>query len=493
MDFLDPRRKRAHRRRLFIGYALMAVLVALGTIIVLNFANGYDFDRKTGTVIQNGIVYVDSKPGGAEIYLNDVRQGSRTDTRMALPAGAYTIRIEAEGYKKWERTFNLNGGELLRLVYPYLVPIDLTSQEVATYDTLPTFTSQSPNKRWVFIQRPGQSIQFDIYDLANASKPPVVASLPTTVITSPTLKSTVSSVDWSSDNRHLIVRRTAKGVSEYLRIDREQPQQSVNINTLLGITPVELTFRDGNPERIYFLDSIPGTLRSADIKSRSLSAPLANDVISYKSHGAEIVVYASQSKDTAEGKVDFRILENNKSYQLRAMKSSDKYVLDVSRFDDKWYYVVGTSEDGVAYVYENPLPALKQEIPSPLIVTAIMRLKQPQFVSFSESSQFIALQSGKQILTIDLFDRRQYLISLSHNIANTYQTKWMDGYRLRFVVEKQAYIIDFDGSNQQGLGVSEVAIGPFFDPDYENIYSLSVSKKTPAKSALFQTDMLIDR
>ncbi len=62
MDFLDPRKKRAYKIRLYIGYFLMAVALSIGTLILLFEAYGYDVNHKTGEVIQNGLVFVDSRP-----------------------------------------------------------------------------------------------------------------------------------------------------------------------------------------------------------------------------------------------------------------------------------------------------------------------------------------------------------------------------------------------------------------------------------------------
>src|SRR5690606_25190386 len=125
---------------------------------------GFDIDRKTGTLIQKGIVFVDSKPQNARIFLNEIEQRSRTDTRMAFPAGRYTIRLEAEGYRHWERTFELDGGEIERLVYPYLIPNEFVTTDVAQYNTFPELVTQSPDRRWLLVQRPGTIYQFDVFD-----------------------------------------------------------------------------------------------------------------------------------------------------------------------------------------------------------------------------------------------------------------------------------------------------------------------------------------
>ena len=487
MDFLDPKRRKAHRRRLFIGYVLMSIMVAIGTMIILYLAYGYDIDRKTGTVIQNGIVFVDSEPGGARIFLNEVEQGNRTDARMVLPAGDYTIRLEAEGYRTWERRFNLEGGQIQRLVYPFLLPSTLTSQEIRDYDSLPGFASQSPDRRWVLMQRPGQVAQFDLYDLRDAKKAPSQITLPSSILTSPTTSARLQAIEWSDNNRHLLVKRTSKNINDYLMIDRERPALSLNINTTLGISPVEVSLRDGHHERIYYLDERPGTLRSADIKAKSVSGPLISAVSNYTTYDDNIVLYTTEDSQTAKGKVDYRIFENDKSYKLRSLSKADRYILDVSRFDGEWYYVVGSSTDNVAYVYKNPLPALKDEDSAPLSVAALMRLTNPQFVSFSEADQFIALQSDNQLLVLDLDDDRQYRTTLDHEFSAGYQVKWMDDHRLLYVVNNQTFMLDFDGSNEQLVVKHELAAGPFFDPDFNNVIHLTSSSQYKTKKALWQT------
>lgn len=488
MDFLDPRRRRAHRRRLLLGYALMSIVVALGTLIVFYLAYGFDIDRKTGTLFQNGIVFVESKPNGATVYLNDMPQNSRTGTRLVLPAGVYTVRLEAEGYRHWERTFNLEGGEIERLVYPYLIPNQFVTTDVAQYDDVPKLVLHSPDRRWLLVQKPDATYQFDAFDLNDPARAPESVVLPNSILTGPDAAATLSSVEWSTDNRHVLLRRTYGDKSEYLMLDREEPAQSININTALGITPALISLRDKRADQFYFLDAVPGVLRVGDTRNRTISAPLVNAVIDYKSYGDDIVLYATQD-DVPAGKTDFRILEGDKTYVLKQMTSSDRYVLDVSRYDDRWFYVVGSAEDSTTFVYENPLPALKGQSSSVLIVAAIMRLDNPRFVSFSANTQFIALQSSNVLLTLDLESNNQYRTELQHEIPLASQLKWMDGHRFIYTVGQQSYIIDFDGSNEETLTTSLLSTGPFFDRDFDNVYTFEGAKSAAGKQALTRTVM----
>jgi len=92
MDFLNPHKKRAHHIRLLIGYLLVAVALAMGTLILVLLSYGYDYDRKTGEVIQNSIVFVSAQPASADIYINGQRQ-SVNAMAMALPAGKGQVHV----------------------------------------------------------------------------------------------------------------------------------------------------------------------------------------------------------------------------------------------------------------------------------------------------------------------------------------------------------------------------------------------------------------
>src|SRR3954463_8609217 len=101
MDFLDPRKKRAHKIRLIVGYFLVAIVILLSTVILVYGAYGYGINTKTGQIIENGLLFVDSKPGGADIYLNGKKQPTPTSARLVLPSGDYKLSISKDGYHSW--------------------------------------------------------------------------------------------------------------------------------------------------------------------------------------------------------------------------------------------------------------------------------------------------------------------------------------------------------------------------------------------------------
>ena len=64
MDFLDPLYARRHIIRLYTGYVLIAIAVLLGATLLLLVALGFNIG-KNGQVVQNGLLFASTRPGGA--------------------------------------------------------------------------------------------------------------------------------------------------------------------------------------------------------------------------------------------------------------------------------------------------------------------------------------------------------------------------------------------------------------------------------------------
>jgi hypothetical protein len=489
MDFLDPKRKKSHRKRLLIGYLLMAVAVGMGTLILLFSAFGFWVDRKTGNVIQNGTVFVDSQPGNSNVYLNGVLQSSKTASRLVLPGSKqYTIKLTQDGYRDWSRVFTLGGGNIERLVYPLMVPKTLTTTENQLYASVPAVMSQSLDKRWLLVQQPGGTYVFDLYDLNNPKSLPTQLTIPSGVLTDSAKPATLSVVSWAGDNRHILMRRDFNGTSEYLMVDTDTVGNTVNINSSLGVTPTAVTLRDEKIDQVYLYDAVGGNLRQGDLKSKTVSSVILSNVLSFKTYGSDLVLYATKT-GAEEGKVDLRIRENDKaSFLLKSVQEATSYMLDISEFDGTPYYVVGTNTGNAVFVYKDPLPTLKGQQSKALLIPAVLRLTNPQFVSFASSSQFIALQSKNDLLVYDVQNDHQYKLRLEHDIAVSDKLLWMDGFRFALVDKGESFIVDFDGSNNQQL-VPSVSGGVFFDPDNKNVIALAPSLVVAGRFSLTQTSL----
>src|SRR4051812_44926783 len=174
MDFLDPRRFRKHKIRLIVGYILIAIAIALGTIVLVYSAYGYGVNTKTGDVVQNGLLFVDSKPGGAAIYLNNKSIHQTTSARLVLPSSDYDLLLKKNGYRPWERKFTLDEHTISRYFYPFLFPVKPFTATLKSYSSAPPLFSETPDRHWLLVKLPQsatETISFDEFDTGDLTKP----------------------------------------------------------------------------------------------------------------------------------------------------------------------------------------------------------------------------------------------------------------------------------------------------------------------------------
>jgi hypothetical protein len=62
-----------------------------------------------------GSLNVQSRPTGAQVFVNDQLIGSTPLAIPSMPEGSATVRIEMEGYQTWTTTVHVNAGEPARV------------------------------------------------------------------------------------------------------------------------------------------------------------------------------------------------------------------------------------------------------------------------------------------------------------------------------------------------------------------------------------------
>jgi hypothetical protein len=486
MDFLDPKKKRAHRIRLMVGYLLIAIIIGLGTMILIFQSYGYDLDHKTGNIIQNGLIFVSAQPEQASIYLNNKLYKTNNGARLVLPTDNYTLELKRPGYRTWKKVFTLAGGTIERFVYPFLFPEKLITTDRQLYTATPQFASQSPDKHWMVVLQPGKIDGFDAFDANNPKAQPTSFTLPAGLLTASN-KHVLQLVEWSTDNRHLLVDHQYEGGHEFVVIDRDTPASSVNLNKTFQRNPTEVTLRNKDYDRYYFFDKTAQTLDSATLKDASVVASQQN-VLSYKSHGNDMVLWTT-SKDANPGKARVMISDKDGSYVVREVAAGDVYLLDLAQFDGAWYVLAGAPADNKVTVYKNPLDKLKGQSTTPLIPAAVLRVDNPTYVSFSDNTRFMIAQSGNKFAVFDAENNRSFRYAIQAPIDGGLHVNWMDGHRMYYTSNNQLVVFDFDGTNAQLLNNSTADHKVFFDRDYLVMYNVAPSVAVQNRAALTVTNL----
>lgn len=470
MEFLDPKKRRAHRQKLFIGYGLIAIALTMITIVIFFAAYGYDIDRHTGQVIQNGMIILNAAPESARITINGADQGN-TDKRLSLPAGQYSIELSRDGYRSWHKEVNLSGGAIEQLVYPFMFPQNLSTSAVQDYTSPPIVMSQSPDRRWLVTQRPGDAVgAFQVIDLNDTNNATQTVVFPDGVLTQGT-KHSFQAIEWSTNNNDLLMKHVVDGKTEYVVLNRDNTSKSRNLTKLFdGRTFTSVSLRDKNPDLFYLYNQADKSLYATDAKAKQYTL-VASNVLSYKGYQKDLVLYVSPNKDTS--KADVHLLYKGIDKVIKQVGASKTYLDDAADFDGKLYVAVGGSSDKEVYLFKNPLDGLSNSSEPPSAFLA-MAVTNPEKLSFSTNARFIAVQSGGTFAVYDAETERHYHYNSKLTLGESVYASWMDGHRLT-VVPKDGLVrvFDFDGTNMQSLNPALSGSKVYFDRDYKGLFVLA--------------------
>ncbi|HMS23672.1 MAG TPA: carboxypeptidase-like regulatory domain-containing protein [Candidatus Saccharibacteria bacterium] len=483
MDFLDPKKKRSNIIKLYIGYGLMAILIGVAAVVLLYAAFGYGVNRD-GEVYQNSTVFLASQPDGANVDIinsdTGTKESTTTNDRLILPQGNYSVTYQKQGYRPWTKSVEFQGGQLTRLDYPFLFAKTLSTSDVASYSLKPGLISVSPDRSKQLVQRPDSFTRYDLLDNADPSKPAVFLELPSRVFPGLVKSSKLVAVEWSTNNRHLLTRYNSSAGLKYVLIDTENPQESVNINTLYDKKFIDVRLRDKSPENLYML-SAGGNLQTGNLKNVSAQKILSN-VAKFQPYKNDKVLFVNNVNKSKQGFVKVQLWDGaDLTVTIKELPRSDTYFLDLAEYDDNLYVAIGASSGkDEAYIFRNPLSSAKN-IGDPSFFARTLRLKNIQQLSFSLNARFVSIQSGSNFNIYDAEDDRQYKYGLDFKYENVTKHQWMDNHRLVVNATGEFVVFEFDGTNANELfkGLSGSLIS--FDSDYQTARGLvSVKgKKAP--------------
>lgn len=472
---------------ILLGYFLIGIAILMSIYLLLQLSFGFRVD-KNGKVIQQGVAFFSSEPNPAQIFANGELKNKQTNTRLSLPSGIYDIKLRREGYRDWQRSINLEGGRVAHYDYPLLIPNELKPKNLQpVFDSQPGFMSQSPDKRWLLVEQPGSLTTFQVFDLKNPDKPSTVISIPESIVTN-SANSTLEVSEWAGDNEHVVLKHLFDGRSEYILIDRTKPEESVNLNTTLGLSPPQLSLINKKYDLYYLFDPSTQVLQKNSLKE-PVPVPVLSRVINFQSYSDDTILYATGS-DAPAGKVAIRMKRGDKTYPIRSLPAGSTYLLDLTGYSNKLYVVAGASSDSKTYIYRDPIGQLNERPGSALIPSQVMHVTRPNYLKFSTSAQFIMTQNANEFAVYDFENKIGYHYNTAEVIdAPQTHATWMDGNRLSYVSQGKIVMFDYDYQNVQTLVAASSSYAPAITSNYKFLYALKPSASAPQYD-MTQTSLL---
>ncbi len=127
------------------------VIFFISAPIVLGYALGYRFDFQNKRVTRIGIIYLESRPKGATIFLNGKKIKEKTPTTIKrLFPKTYWVRIEKEGFHPWEKHLIVLPNQNTLVSGIILFPQDLQSKKLENFQNI-KFVVFSPSGKYLAI------------------------------------------------------------------------------------------------------------------------------------------------------------------------------------------------------------------------------------------------------------------------------------------------------------------------------------------------------
>jgi hypothetical protein len=494
MDYLDPEKKRAHKTRLFIGYGLFSIAIGIATLIIVYLANGFYVDR-SGEFIQNGLVFVDSRPGDADVYLNGEKQQSKTDARLVLPSGSYAIDVKKDGYRDWSRSLILEGGSLRRLTYARMIPQELETLSTLDLRSQPIDASQSIDKNWILLSHQDSPRTVTVIDTKQTPLKAETIEVPQTVINDATESGVFKFIEWSDDAKHVLTTYTIGEQVQYILINRESPAQSQNITTLLSSPGDTISLNDRRSDQFFVYRSKTSLLYRASLREGVNSEPIVvTPLLAYQTFSDDWLLYVRESGD--DGLVDVRFKRGDKDIQIKQLKTSSTYLLELAKLGSAPVMAISSPVENRAIVYNDPQNYLNNNPDAKIpVATTVLRIPSIAGLTISSDSSVVLGYSGSLMASHEFDADRSYIIDLERPIDITIEPRWMDGQHFVYNSDGFQSVIDFDGSNNYKLVASLKTLGSFYTDSINQIFSfdapVAATETTPALPARLTSTSLL--
>lgn len=463
----------------FLIYGLVGIVISVLTILLVYIVQGYGIDRKTGQLIQNGLILVDSAPDGATVTLNGRAEGKVTPARLPVPAGDYDVNLALSGYRNWSRSFDLQGSEVIWLDYPIFVPEKIDTASMGGLPNL-SFAELSANKKYIIAAQKNNKSELTLIELDGSKDTKTkTVTLPDSILTR--VKDKLGSfefVAWGPNNKHILFRHLNDTVSEYIWVDVTKPETAINVSKQFSTAFEDMRFaRD--TDQLFGIDK--GNLRHINLDDKTLGPILASNVIEIQKAKDNLFYFVSQESKDAD--YSLAQLDNDEVRQLTSSKQKLSHI-DFAEYDSSMYLAVRRGDNDIV-LFRNISP----DDPSKNVPEKVINMREASDLEFSERGRFLMVRAGTAVRVYDIELKRDYAYGLPEDEGAQY-LNWIDEHHLTFTQDGKAVLMDFDGSNRYEIAAVDPRFPINIDTKKTRIYSVGLANK---QTALQRTELLIPK
>jgi len=213
------------RRTLYLTFiTLFIVIVPLITL----YAAGYSYNFKRNKIEKTGILYIESKPKDALIYINGKYQANTPKRFSRLLPDIYQVNVEKNGYYPWQKKLEVKSNSTTFskniVLFKKNLPINITEGQI-------NVLSVSPNREKMVYSLLKENIEeLRLRNLKNQ------LDLSIEKLNSRNYDQ-LEPIEWSPDQNKILLKETIGDFNKYLIVDTE----TLKAKELFDITRLNFT------------------------------------------------------------------------------------------------------------------------------------------------------------------------------------------------------------------------------------------------------------
>ena len=463
MHHINIRNKRRRLIKLYLSYFVIAGILIVLTLVLVLVAAGYDYDRRSGEVIQNGVLLLETEPEDASVYIDGRREDDVTPSRFALPEGTYDVRVELEGYRNWQSQVMVMGSQVTWLYYPLLVPQVIETESLGSVDGL-NFVEIDDESELLVLHRHSKLNELLVYQINDEEPVATRVVLPEGLFVQDEdekLVGSLSFIEWSSDASYMLLNYTHEDSTHTLLIDLGNPNRSVDVDKKVGVH-IDDAFFGARDNRVFV--RLGSVLREYDIGSGGAPNSLFSEFNDYAVEDRDVWVQRVGSTVSDNGV--FRLSQPDQPVIL--FEQDERFSLLASNYESKPN--IALVGDGTVQLYTDVQNEAEENVPEKVIQLVTPNAK----VEFSKHGRFLAVYESNNTLVYDLETQREY----EFQVESTGVLGWFDAQRFYYSRDNLLYILDFTGENVYQIASFEPDWGAFINEARDSIFTIGEQSST---------------
>lgn len=463
-----------------LTYTAMTASVILLVVVSLFLVLGYSVDQK-GKPEQGGLVQFRSFPTGANVAIDGAKQSFTTNNKKNASAGFHNVTMELKQYRGWEKNFNLGSGELLWL-NALLIPKDIATNEVQTFDQLAS-TKIAPNKKWIAIIEKPNEAKIKLIDVDDEKKPKTTEiAIPEIVAKSNGPGDVFKIVEWNFGSRYMLVTHTSGAKTEWLRLDRSDPNNARNVSVLKNLNISDAHFVGDSGNLLFVISD--GVVKKIDIGgANETTKSIVDNVREFEQYKDDRIGYVT-SRPTGQT-VGFYDESASKAVEVKAFKPEQVNVhTSISNYFNDDYQAVS---------YGTTVEIIKDPISTKKLFAKFQIPSGTRWLYFSNSGRFVVAQNGSNMSVYDLERRQNFQFTLPNNpVYNLdHHLKWLDDFHLVSDVGGTVTIFEYDNTNIETISSVAEGYDISLSDNGKRLFSFGTNSAT-SKPALQTSVMVVE-